>query len=63
MSYRITYSMCGHCDHLLSEKTLKEHKRLYFHGDHWIRAQSIEDEQESGASSPICLSPTDSSSN
>ncbi len=30
MSYKITYSVC---DQLLSETTLKEHKRLYFHDD------------------------------
>ena len=60
MSLKITYSLCGHCDQLLSEKTLKEHKRLYFHDGQWIRAQSIEDEQQSVASSPISLSSADS---
>lgn len=49
--------VCGHCDKNLSIKAFKEHKRLYYHEDHWIRAQS------SSSSSPLSLSnpPSDDS--
>lgn len=51
------YRVCGHCDKLVSEKTFKEHKRLFFHGEDWIRKESAGDQpQGSRNSSPLCLS-------
>ena len=55
--------MCGHCDQLLSEKTLKEHRKLYFNDANgaWIRFRG-EDDHNSRCSSPLCVSlPSDSS--
>jgi len=55
--------MCGHCDKLLCDKALKEHRRLYFDEDKgvWIRFGDGED-RESRGSSPLCVSLPSSSS-
>ena len=52
------YRVCGHCDKRVSEKTYKEHCRLFLHDQQWVK-----DGQFSRASSPICVSdPPDSTS-
>ena len=59
----MSYRMCGHCDQLLSEKTLKEHRKLYFNDANgtWIRFRG-EDDHNIRCSSPLCVSlPSDSS--
>ena len=45
------YRVCGHCDKRVSEKTYKEHCRLFLHDQQWVK-----DGQFSRASSPICVS-------
>ena len=49
------YLVCGHCNKLVSEKTFKEHKRLFFHEQGWVRESNAEDGR-SRNSSPLCLS-------
>lgn len=51
----MSYQVCGHCDKLLCEKALKEHRRLYFNDGEWIRIQECD--EGSCASSPFCVSP------
>lgn len=34
---RRMYRVCGHCDKRVSEKTYKEHCRLYFHDQRWVK--------------------------
>lgn len=50
----MSYDLCGHCDQVLSEKALKEHRRLYFHNGAWIRL--TETQVTSRTSSPISIS-------
>ena len=50
-----SYQVCGHCDKLLCEKALKEHRRLYFNDGEWIRIEDYDG--GSYASSPFCVSP------
>ena len=53
------YQVCGHCNQLLSEKALKEHRRLYFDDQkgEWIKLSKKSQSNESNTSSPIDLSP------
>ena len=53
----MSYQVCGHCRELLSEKTLKEHHRLYSDNVNgcWIKVTT--DSDESRMSSPLCVSP------
>lgn len=57
----MSYQVCGHCDKLLCDKALKEHRRLYFDEDKgvWIR---LGEDRESHCSSPLCVSLPSSSS-
>jgi len=52
------FQLCGHCDKLLCDKALKEHRRLYFDDEEWIRMEECE--EGSRPSSPFCVSPPDS---
>lgn len=54
----MSYQVCGHCDKLLCDKALKEHRRLYFDDEEWIRMEECE--EGSRPSSPFCVSPPDS---
>ena len=51
-----SYDVCGHCNQILSEKALKEHRRLYYdeRSRVWI---TVDKSAVSPASSPFCLSP------
>ena len=52
------YRICGHCEKRVSEKTFKEHRRLFFHDQKWIK-ETVPQEVyglESRASSPLCVS-------
>lgn len=52
------YRVCGHCDKRVSEKTYKEHRRLFFNDHQWVK-----DGPFSRSSSPLCVSdPPDSMS-
>ena len=52
---------CGHCGKRLSIKSLKEHRRLYFHDGKWLRndEQDLRD-RSSRSSSPISVSDIES---
>ena len=55
---KMSYQVCGHCHQLLSEKTLKEHRRLYCDNEKgtWTEI-TAEDCDTSQASFPLCVSP------
>ena len=62
MSIPSGYAICGHCNLLLSAKTVKQHKRLFFHdGKRIIKDHEddsiLSDTHSSSTSSPISLSP------
>ena len=62
MSTPSGYAICGHCNQLLSAKTVKQHRRLFFHDGKWIikaheDGSILSDTHGSSASSPISLSP------
>lgn len=48
------YRVCGHCEKLVSEKTFKEHRRLFFHDHTWIKDNIEDQEHESSSSSSLC---------
>ena len=52
----MSYQVCGHCDRLLCDKTLKEHRRVYFDNGAWIRCHGDDHEVDSRSSSPLCVS-------
>ena len=58
--------MCPHCDQLLSDKAIKEHRRIYYDNDQkeWVKVTSESQEQEarSSASSPLGITPPSSDS-
>ena len=47
------YRRCGHCEKLVSEKTYKEHHRLYFHEGQWITVDGTDYVTSSRESSPF----------
>ena len=58
------YQVCGHCKKKVSEKTFKEHRRLFFHDHQWISELCINQEMNEGdsrASSPLSLASSMSS--
>jgi hypothetical protein len=50
------YRVCGHCNKLVSEKTYKEHRRLFFHDQGWIKESAGIGDEGSRRSSPLCMS-------
>ena len=55
------YQVCPHCNQLLSEKTLKEHRRLYYDDERevWVKFSSstYQTDDHSRTSSPLEVSP------
>ena len=56
------YRRCGHCEKTISEKTYKEHHRLFFHDGEWLKdsssasvAATVQDDQFSRESSPLSI--------
>ena len=49
------YRFCEHCDKRVSQKTFKEHRRLYYHEGEWLTARREEDES-SNDSTPLNFS-------
>ena len=52
----LSYRSCGHCHKLLSEKALKEHRRLYEVDGEWIESQ--QDDERSHTTSPLLFNST-----
>ena len=52
----MAYRSCGHCHKLLSEKALKEHRRLYEIEGEWI--ESHQADERSRTTSPLLFSST-----
>lgn len=50
------YRVCGHCKKLVSEKTFKEHKRVFFHEQGWVKESVVAEDVRSRNSSPLCMS-------
>ena len=49
-------SRCGHCEKLVSEKTFKEHHRLFYHDGQWMTEHTRpSDDASSRDSSPLSL--------
>ena len=36
------YQVCGHCDKIVSQKTFKEHRHLFFQDHQWIKEVRLE---------------------
>ena len=55
----MSYQVCGHCDQLLSKKTLNEHRRLYFdeNKESWIKFNMDASAHDSQESSLLSVSP------
>ena len=53
----LVYEICGHCNQLLSEKAIKEHRRLYFDEKKGVWIKLSQESDDSLASSPLGLSP------
>ena len=55
-SRRSRYRRCGHCEKLVSEKTFKEHHRLFYHEGQWMTEHTRpSDDASSRDSSPLSL--------
>ena len=53
---RSRYRRCGHCEKLVSEKTFKEHHRLFYHEGQWMTEHTRPfDDASSRDSSPLSL--------
>ena len=52
------YQFCEHCGRRVSEKTYKEHRRLYFHDGKWLFVKHAEVEEIShhSDSTPLSIS-------
>ena len=51
------YQLCSHCNQLLSDKAIKEHRRLYYDEEHKVWLKVSQGEASSCGSSPFELSP------
>ena len=52
------YLFCEHCGKRVSEKTYKEHRRLYFHDGRWLVSHAkVEEISHHSDSTPLSISP------